>query len=324
MSSGVIARARQLTEVGRTADAIAALGNAGASGDAAALVELAYWNLAGVRVTRNLAAARGHLHRAAYLGDAHAIMLQIALTANGTGGVPDWQSARRLLVEAATMLPEAAEQVALLDAMSIDSVGRPLDRAHADVLVLDRVRSFPNFLTEAECAHVANAAVGLLTPTMIADPHTGQLVPHPVRTSDGAVLGPLHETLVVQAVNARIAAATATVERQGEALTVLRYAPGQQYKPHLDVLPNTRNQRVMTMLLYLSDEFEGGATSFPRYGVTVRPRAGDAVAFSNTLPDGSVDQRSLHAGEPVTRGVKWLATRWIRARPYDPWTGPEN
>jgi len=78
------------------------------------------------------------------------------------------------------------------------------------------------------------------------------------------------------------------------------------------------------MLLYLSDEFEGGATSFPRYGVTVRPRAGDAVAFSNTLPDGSVDQRSLHAGEPVTRGVKWLATRWIRARPYDPWTGPEN
>ena len=32
--------------------------------------------------------------------------------------------------------------------------------------------------------------------------------------------------------------------------------------------------------------------------------------------DGSPDPESLHAGQPVLRGVKWLATLWLRERRY--------
>ena len=51
-------------------------------------------------------------------------------------------------------------------------------------------------------------------------------------------------------------------------------------------------------------------------GVRVKPQAGRAVIFDNLREDGSPDVDSLHAGTPVVRGEKWLATLWIRQRPY--------
>jgi hypothetical protein len=61
---------------------------------------------------------------------------------------------------------------------------------------------------------------------------------------------------------------------------------------------------------------QDGATEFPVAGVTVVPKAGTAVVFDNLLPDGSPDPDSLRAGLPVERGVKWLATLWLRQGRY--------
>lgn len=35
-------------------------------------------------------------------------------------------------------------------------------------------------------------------------------------------------------------------------------------------------------------------------GLKIAPRMRDAIVFSNVLPDGRIDQRSIHAGLPVT------------------------
>ena len=75
----------------------------------------------------------------------------------------------------------------------------------------------------------------------------------------------------------------------------------------------------MTAIVYLNDDYDGGATQFPAIGTEFRGRTGDAILFRNTLADGQVDERSRHAGLPVTRGEKWICTRWIRARDFDPW-----
>ena len=58
--------------------------------------------------------------------------------------------------------------------------------------------------------------------------------------------------------------------------------------------------------------------------ITVTPRGGDALLFFNTLADGRADPATRHAGLPVRSGAKWLATRWIRARPLDPWNQPAD
>jgi prolyl 4-hydroxylase len=123
----------------------------------------------------------------------------------------------------------------------------------------------------------------------------------------------------VEALNRRIASVTGTLAEQGEPLSVLRYRENQQFRLHHDCLPNERNQRVVTMIVFLTDRFEGGATHFPFLGLGIRGQIGDALFFANTHADGSVDQRSRHEGLPVTKGEKWICTRWIRADRFDPW-----
>jgi prolyl 4-hydroxylase len=171
-------------------------------------------------------------------------------------------------------------------------------------------------MTEAECRYLRTAGEPALQPSVVVDPATGRLTPHPVRSSDAAMFGVYAEDLVVNALNRRIAALSGTGIDQGEPLQLLRYRPGGEYKPHMDALPAEPNQRILTVLVYLSDDYEGGETAFPNAGLSFRGRTGDALLFRNTGADGRPDPLSLHAGLPVARGIKYLASRWIRANRF--------
>lgn len=310
---------------GRVADATATVARLAAAGHGGALFQQALWQLQGHPLPRDLAAARLALRQAADRGHGEARLVEITLAANGSGAAADWPAAMRLLAAAnAAGDPHARYLHGLLSAMAIDGNGHPTTPLVVEPLTDDRsVRRVRGALSVAECTHIANAASDLLAPAVVVDPRTGRHVPHPIRTSDAGVLSPLREDPVIRAINVRIAALSDTQVTQGEALTVLRYRPGQQFRLHADVLPQVRNQRVATVLVYLNDGFGGGETTFPDHGLTIRPKAGDAIIFDNVDAQGRPLATARHAGEPVRSGVKWLATRWIRARPFDVWTGPE-
>jgi prolyl 4-hydroxylase len=157
----------------------------------------------------------------------------------------------------------------------------------------------------------------MLRPSVVVDPQTGKQVPNAVRTSSAAAFPFVDENLAIHALNRRLAAASGTDVRSGEPLQVLHYAPGERYHEHSDALPGVApdQQRVLTFLVYLNEDYEGGETSFPAAGLKVRGRTGDGLLFRNASPDGRPDERALHAGLPVTSGVKHLASRWIRAAP---------
>lgn len=318
--SSAVGAAHQHLSSGRVGDAEATLRSAGDAGDSVALAELAVWYLRGEFLPRDLVAARECLRRARTIGHVDAALMEVALTANGSGGTPDWGAAMALLERAAQADPVAAQQLSLLRTMPIDAEGQPTSLPAPELLQRrPQIKRYAGFCTALEGAYLASLVAPSLEPATVVDPATGQLVAHPIRTSDTATIGPALESLVVQAVNRRIAAATGTLVAQGEPLTVLRYAPGQQYRLHLDTLPAETNQRIRTAILYLNSGYEGGETSFPLVDVTVKAGPGDLIVFDNVDETGASDLLSRHAGLPVIRGNKWIATRWIRADPISPW-----
>ena len=314
----MLQRAEALASRGNVAGAVDMLQRAEQAGDSGAARQLAVWCLSGRWFRRDLAASRALFGRAAALGDGDAAAVYRAFVANGTGGNADWQAAIVLLGEAAAHDPAAADELRLISAMDIAEDGSP-QAVPAGSPLSDQaeVVHFPAFLTAAECAYLMAAATPLLEPNVVVDPRSGQLVPHPIRTSSGAAFPLANEKPAIHALNRRIAAASATDVRAGEPLQVLRYAPGEQYRPHMDALPGVTaaQQRVLTFLVYLNEDYEGGETDFPRLGVRIKGRAGDALMFRNASADGRADERMIHAGLPVGRGVKHLASRWIRAAP---------
>lgn len=323
MGQTPVEEALALAARGEVSQAIGRLAARGNAGDVDALMQLAVWHLAGGIVPRDLGAARSYLRRAVAIGHVDGALMEIALTANGNGNADpgDWRAARALLDIAAAGDPVAAAQRSLLQRMPLADDGTPQSVPAPQILCeAPRVVRYPALFTPEECAHVATVASELLEPSTVLDPASGRALPHPIRTSDGGAIGPTREDLVIRALNLRIAAVSGTRVEQGEPLTVLRYAPGQQYHRHLDTIAGATNQRIRTVLVYLNQGFGGGETVFPTLRLTIRPQGGDVVLFDTTLPGGTPDQRALHAGLPVTAGAKWLATRWIRAAPVDPWT----
>ena len=66
------------------------------------------------------------------------------------------------------------------------------------------------------------------------------------------------------------------------------------------------------MLIYLNEVLGGGETVFPKVGVSIVPKKGSAVYFHYGNSQGQVDRMSVHSSIPVTKGEKWVATKWIR------------
>ncbi len=112
----------------------------------------------------------------------------------------------------------------------------------------------------------------------------------------------------------------------GETLQGQRYTQGQQFKHHFDYFVakhaywglerNRGGQRSWTAMGYLNPVEDGGATDFPKIGLSIPPKAGVLLIWNNMLPDGRPNPRTLHAGTPVIRGVKYVLTKWYRARPW--------
>jgi prolyl 4-hydroxylase len=110
----------------------------------------------------------------------------------------------------------------------------------------------------------------------------------------------------------------------GETIQGQRYLPGQQFQAHCDWFPEGAvyteaamkrgGQRSITAMAYLNEVEEGGATMFPRLGLSIEPKPGALLIWNNADPDGNPNPLTIHAGMPVMRGVKYIITKWYRSR----------
>lgn len=90
--------------------------------------------------------------------------------------------------------------------------------------------------------------------------------------------------------------------RLNERFRFYRYSSGQEFKKHRDgayVVSETEESK-LTLLIYLTDAFEGGSTKFffkEKDDIEVKPVIGNILVFDHNL---------LHSGEPVIEGCKYV------------------
>jgi prolyl 4-hydroxylase len=183
---------------------------------------------------------------------------------------------------------------------------------HRDPLIL----LIPEFVTQAEAQYLmAKGDQMMQRSTVTCDDPNGCIDER--RTSESAHIGydPYVEPIRQRA---REFARLSTCET----LQVVRYKPGQEFKPHYDQFDvktaqgareiRTNGQRGATFLVYLNEPQAGGATVFPEAGLSVLPMARAAVFWRHQLPSGTSDPKTLHGGAPVTAGIKYALNVWLR------------
>jgi prolyl 4-hydroxylase len=178
---------------------------------------------------------------------------------------------------------------------------------------------------------IARARSGLV-PAKVYDRVTGGPSHHGVRTNSERHFPFEDRDLLFNFLRCRFAAATGLPVAAMEAPTILHYLPGQEFRPHHDYLDPAasayamelaeRGQRVLTLLLCLNEDYDGGETAFPMLGRRFKGRKGNALFFWNVEPKGAIDERTLHAGSPPMRGEKWMLSQWIRDREWRDSTAP--
>jgi hypothetical protein len=177
-----------------------------------------------------------------------------------------------------------------------------------------------NVISPIECAYLIE----------LAKPHikrAGVVLDEGFKPSEGRT-GSNHwlkydEDDVVKSIGQRIADIVGLPLEHAESMQIIHYGPEQEYRPHFDAFnlsiargqkaAQWGGQRLVTALVYLNKVEGGGATQFPKLGITVPASPGRMVIFHNTTEDISGPHPlSLHAGMPVDAGEKWAFNLWFR------------
>ena len=111
-----------------------------------------------------------------------------------------------------------------------------------------------------------------------------------------------------------------------EPIQLVRYEPGQYFKPHYDYLDNKidmyrenikkNGQRKYTFFVYLTDvpKNVGGTTYFPKLQKHFTGKKGDAIFWDNIDNNGKEDTRMLHSGTELKKGKKYGLNIWVREK----------
>ena len=188
--------------------------------------------------------------------------------------------------------------------------------------IAPRVVLVDDFMSEPECDTLCEIATPLMRQARVISKISdeGKLLPD-VRDANSACLSEdIHP--LVGTVERRIAALTGWESTRGDILQIQRYAKGGKYMPHYDFFNEKHvgettaqgrpGQRLGTLIVYLRSPESGGATYFTNLGIRIAPRRGAALFFS--YPQADERTGTLHGGEPVGDGEKWILTKWFRER----------
>lgn len=185
------------------------------------------------------------------------------------------------------------------------------------------VALFGNLLSDEECTALIELAKAGLQPSRVIDKLSGDDVADVNTRSSYSMFLRKDEHDWLVKIYQRFAELIRWPMARCEDVALSYYQEGQEFLPHWDYF-DTRGeninellhagQRIATLVIYLNDVKSGGGTLFPQAGYEIRPQRGCGTYFIYQRSDGSMDSTSLHGGNPVIEGEKWIATFWFVER----------
>ena len=179
-----------------------------------------------------------------------------------------------------------------------------------------------NFLTPEECQYYIELIDRDNKPSGVTTQDENRTTTSEYRTSSTCNFPASDQT--VSKLKNRIAEIVGLPEEHGEALQGQLYLPGQYFKRHTDFFEagsyNNHclfsGNRVKTLMIYLNDVEEGGGTYFEKLDKTFIPKQGTALLWDDMI-DGKPNYDSMHEGQPVISGSKYIITSWWRENKWD-------
>ena len=84
---------------------------------------------------------------------------------------------------------------------------------------------------------------------------------------------------------------------------ILKYGKGQQFINHID--DHTEYHRRISTVYYLNENYLGGEINFPRFKITLKPKADQMIIFPSTYVYN-------HSVSPVTEGYRYSVVSWLK------------
>jgi predicted 2-oxoglutarate/Fe(II)-dependent dioxygenase YbiX len=84
---------------------------------------------------------------------------------------------------------------------------------------------------------------------------------------------------------------------------MLKYRGGEHYKAHAD--GGAGVNRVVSAVIYMNDDYDGGELEFTRFGIKIKPLPGMCILFPSNFA-------YEHVAHPVLSGTKYALVTWLR------------
>lgn len=190
-----------------------------------------------------------------------------------------------------------------------------------------------NFISDHDCNRLTSILKANSVPSVHLDLSTGDAYTQErMRNSHTHVLHPLNSACIhlVEAMSSLINSTVA----QAEPVNLIRYEVGGYFKEHIDAYSQihtllaeygssdrltdllSAGNRTWTLMIYLNDDYDGGTTIFPKINIGFIAKKGSLVGWKNSFNSEPI-ANSLHAGEVVTSGEKYVAVIPFRERDCD-------
>jgi hypothetical protein len=89
-------------------------------------------------------------------------------------------------------------------------------------------------------------------------------------------------------------------------ISISKYRTGADMGPHVDDYGQDGVSPLMSAVIYLNDDYEGGELRFPEQKVMIKPQAGSIIVFPSVRP-------FYHQSMPIKTGIKYMVPAfWIK------------